>query len=93
MSFIECMKVHTHRQYRTYLLWSEQQWNKPSRTDNYLMSIEAELKLANGHKKVKRSSLILPFTFERDNGEEKQKPMDKTKLSMTKQIWQQRVSK
>ena len=93
MSFVECMKVHTNRQYRTYLLWSEQQWNRPSRTDNYLMSIVAELKAANGQKKIKWKDLILPFTFDKEEQENKQKPVSSGKLSMLKQIWNQRIGK
>lgn len=29
----------THRQYETWQAWLEQQWNEPSRTDHYLMSV------------------------------------------------------
>lgn len=29
----------THREYRTWQVWLEKQWNEPDRTDHYLMQI------------------------------------------------------
>ncbi len=39
MPFQECMERVSHRWYRTWERWSQDEWNKPSRSDNYLMQI------------------------------------------------------
>ena len=88
MSFVECMKVHTNRQYRTYIKWSQNQWNKPSRTDHYIMDATSELMIANGHKKVNQKKLILPFTFERED--EPKKP-SKDRIELSKSVWRSRL--
>jgi hypothetical protein len=88
MSFVECLRTHTHRQYRTWIKWSERQWNEPSRTDHYIMSAIAELMIANGHKKVTTKKLILPFSFKRDN---EPKPMSDDQLKMSKAVWGSRI--
>jgi hypothetical protein len=33
------MKRIPYREYLMYMAWREQQWEKPSRTDNYIMSL------------------------------------------------------
>lgn len=33
------MRLHTSRQMRLWSLWLQEEWNRPSRTDNYLMQI------------------------------------------------------
>lgn len=35
----EYLRTTTHRQHQLWLEWLEQQWNKPDRTDHYLMQI------------------------------------------------------
>jgi hypothetical protein len=44
MSLEECMSIHTHRQYRTWMVWLENEWNNPSRNDHYLMQIIVEIR-------------------------------------------------
>ncbi len=44
MSLDECMKKHTYRQKQAWLRWLRAQWNKPDRTDHYLMQIAQELR-------------------------------------------------
>ena len=39
-----CMKEHTHREYKLWLAWLDRQWNRPSRSDNYLMQVAAEIR-------------------------------------------------
>lgn len=40
----ECMAKHTHRQFLTWMVWLKLQWNKPSRSDYYLMQLEATVR-------------------------------------------------
>ncbi len=37
------MEGRSHREYLTIIAWLEQQWNEPSRSDHYLMQIDARL--------------------------------------------------
>ena len=39
-----CIQSHTHREYRTSLAWLDEQLDRPSRSDNYLMQIAAEVR-------------------------------------------------
>lgn len=53
------MKEHTHRQYLAWMAWLEMQWDRPSRTDWYLMQIAAEV-----YKKFRKNpAQILVETF------------------------------
>lgn len=38
------MKRWTHREYRTRSAWLDEQWNQPSRSDQYLMQIAMEVR-------------------------------------------------
>jgi len=38
-----CLRETTHRQYRTWLAWLDMQWNRPARSDHYLMRIAQAL--------------------------------------------------
>lgn len=58
MPLSECMHRHTHREYRTWQVWLDQQWNEPSRTDNYLMQIAQEIRRVL-HKHPERVKLDL----------------------------------
>jgi hypothetical protein len=40
----------THRQYRAWEAWLEGEWNRPSRTDHYLMKLTATLIAVNSKK-------------------------------------------
>ncbi len=40
-----CMQSHTHREYKNlWLPYLDKQWNRPSRTDNYLMQVAVEIR-------------------------------------------------
>ena len=43
MPLRRCMREHTHREYLTWIAWLDEQWGKPSRSDNYLMQIAVEV--------------------------------------------------
>lgn len=49
----------SHREYLTRLAWLDLQWNKPSRTDHYLMRIVQALVDKKGKRKL--SDFVLPF--------------------------------
>jgi hypothetical protein len=39
----DCLERHSRRQLLVLCAWLDQQWNRPSRTDNYLMQIACEI--------------------------------------------------
>ena len=49
----------TYRQYITWLLWEEEEWNQPSRSDHYLMQIACEVRRVLSGK----PNLIQPHIF------------------------------
>ena len=44
MPLRECLRKHTHRELQVWRMYLEEQWNKPSRVDNYLMQIAGEIR-------------------------------------------------
>ncbi len=61
------MQQHTNRQYNVWMEWLRQQWNNPSRSDNYLMQIAVEVKrvLSKTPNKIKHDQFEIPFTFKK----------------------------
>lgn len=56
----------THRQFEAWREWLFEEWNKPSRTDHYLMQITAEVVRTPGRwwgklPKVKLDDFRIPF--------------------------------
>lgn len=53
----------THRQYLAWNAWLDDQWNKPDRSDNYLMALTAEVRrvLHRKPKSVKTEHFKLKF--------------------------------
>lgn len=39
MPLRKCMKKTSHREYLVWMAWLDRQWDRPSRTDNYLMQV------------------------------------------------------
>jgi len=70
------MQRITHREYLIWMRYLEEQWEKPSRTDNYLMQIAAEVRrvLHSNPRRIKQSHFLLSF-----NGKEKKKPTEEEK--------------
>ena len=58
------MEKHTHREYLMWMEWLDAQWNRPSRTDNYLMLIAAEVRrvLSKKPNSIKLSHFLLKFS-------------------------------
>lgn len=59
-----CMQAHTHREYRTWSRWLELEWDKPSRSDWFLMQIAAEIRrvLSKKPKLIQLKHFFLKFT-------------------------------
>lgn len=53
----------THRLFAAWTAWLLMEWNRPSRTDQYLMSLTAEVRriLAKHPEKVKIKDFLLKF--------------------------------
>ncbi len=54
------MKTLSHRQYLTLHEWLKEQWDKPSRTDYYLMQLTAEVRSALANKQIPIGKCKLP---------------------------------
>ncbi len=63
MSLRRCQKEVTHREYLTWEVWLDEEWDKPSRSDNYLMQIamEVERVLSKNPNKIQMKSKLLKF--------------------------------
>lgn len=44
MTLEECMRSHTERQLSAWIYWLDEQWDRPSRSDWYLMQITCEIR-------------------------------------------------
>ena len=83
------MERWTHREYLTRLAWIEEQWNFPSRSDQYLMQVAAEVRrvLSKKPDAVKLEHFKLKF------GTVKRKPAQKlTKAQQVKMHFQRWVA-
>lgn len=63
MPLRECMQKTTHREYLAWMDWLDDQWEKPSRTDNYLMQIALEIRsvLSKNPRSIKLQHFLLKF--------------------------------
>jgi hypothetical protein len=61
---------HTHRQHLTWLAWLEMEWDRPGRSDHYLMSIACEVRrvLSKKPDRVKLDHFWLKFAAAADGG-------------------------
>ncbi len=76
----EVLTRHTHRQFSGFVEWIKQGWNRPSRTDNYLMLLATRVQqvLAKDPNKVKMEANRLKFDLE---GRPEKTPQEKAQES------------
>jgi len=81
----------THRQFLTWMRWLEEEDNHPSRTDNYLMQIAAEVcrVLHRKPETVKLSDFVMKFKRVKPMKTEEEK---KKALKESKRRWWSLVS-
>lgn len=98
MSLRECMAAHTHREYLMWMAWRQLEWNRPSRTDHYLMQIALEVRrvLAKRPAMYKLMQFIIDFTFPNLTKTEEAEPSgfktpqlttDPVKIAAAKAAW------
>lgn len=96
MPVSECMKRTTHRQYKAWQIWLDEQWHKPSRADHYAMQIAAEVHLIwnflFGDKSVPDfSEFLLKFEKKRPlTPMERQEQLDQM-VTWSQAIWRSRL--
>lgn len=79
MTVEECMKRTPHRHYLAWMAWYEREWNKPDRSDHYLMQIAQYI--ARGKELPK-----ITFTFDRA------KPVaEADKAAIAEAVWRARL--
>lgn len=73
MPLRECMETTTNRDYNLWMSYLEEQWNKPSRSDHYLMMVAYYIAnvLAKKPKPFNPIKWFIEFTF---SGKDKAKP-------------------
>ena len=90
-----CMKQHTHREYLTWLAWLGEQWNQPSRSDNYLMQIALRIQQAIESFRKRPRNVYLKeqrIEFRQEPAETKPvKEVPKPSADYAKSVWVARV--
>ncbi len=81
----------TQRQFVTWVAWLRVQWDRPDRTDGYLMQVAAEVR--RGHVKNPRKVKLEDFRLKYDGGSSRKKPaMTKEQATaMSKAVWMARL--
>jgi len=70
------------------MYWLEEQWNKPSRTDHYLMRIAQRVQQQWSKKPVNLSDQLVKFARKT----RREKPVDKAaQIARSKSIWMSRL--
>jgi hypothetical protein len=87
MSLRECMENHTEKEMRITLAWLRMQWDRPDRTDWYLMQIAAEVRkgLVKHPNSVKTDQLKIKFIFDECRPAAVLTPEEQMRVS--KQCW------
>jgi ADP-glucose pyrophosphorylase len=87
MSLHECMEKHTEREMKVTLAWLEMQWERPNRTDWYLMQIAAEVRkgLVKKPNSVKTENLKIKFVLDRKRSAPP--PTAQEQMMTSKQCW------
>lgn len=80
------MQRHTHREYKAWQVWLDNQWNDPNLTHYYLMQIAAEVRrvLSKKPRDILLSHFKLLFTREKPVTEEVKQEQ---KLFWSKSHW------
>ena len=95
MSVRECRQKHTHREYNALVAHLDSEWNKPSRSDYYLMQIALEIRrfmmgFSKEGKAPEMGDLFLPFSSQGSDprSEEEVTPEEiKIKSEVSKAAW------
>jgi hypothetical protein len=89
MSLRECMEKHTEREMRITLAWLEMQWDRPSRTDWYLMQVAAEVRkgLVKRPNAVKTEHLKIKFVLDRKRSARGSALTPQEQMALSKHRW------
>lgn len=60
---LKMTSILTHRQFLTLEAWIREQWNRPDRTDHYLMQLTAVVKSLVSQQSVGLDDCKIPWTF------------------------------
>ena len=65
MSLTECQEKHTHRQYLAWLEFLEEEWNRPTKLEHYLMQIALQVaSVLNAFSKKPKQLKLSQFKIE-----------------------------
>ena len=84
------MEETSHLEYRVWMEWLAQQWNKPTLTDHYLMQVAQEVNEGNYRKVRKLESFKLPFGVVEEEAPKTQAQIEAERAQHTmwsKSIW------
>jgi hypothetical protein len=85
MSLSECMESHTHREFKTWIRWLDEQWNNPTADQYYLMSVAQRVQqvLSKNPNQISLSQQKITF----GPGSSKPSLTKDQKASMAKARW------
>ena len=83
----------THRQYEAWQIWLGEEWNRPSRTDVYLMQIALEVRrvLSSKPGEMKLQDMTIPFKIVKPKTKEQLEKERLLKEEADRTVWLARV--
>ena len=86
-SLEECQEKVTHRQYLVMVQWLKDQWDKPSRSDWYLMQVAQKVLMLLTKKELPVGSQKLTFEFKAPPTQEELEQDEEAKVLAEKLQW------
>lgn len=81
----------THRQYLAWQAWFDAEWDRPNRTDNYLMSIACEVRRSQSKRPARHKLEHMRLKFRRKH--EQTGPPSQAQIDAAKAVWMARVGR
>ena len=97
MSVRDCMSSMSYMEYRAWCIRIQDEWNRPSRTDYYLMRVAYEISclFQKSRPKMDFKRFIIKFVFDKRKNVTEQDRQDtiRNKTAIAKSIWKHRIGK
>ena len=88
-----CKREHTHREYLTWVVWLNEQWNVPTKDNLYSMQIAAEVRrvLSKQPNAIKTEHFKMVFEHKKEPTQEQLAKSRAQALQRSKAAWASRV--
>lgn len=93
MPLSQCMQAHTNRQFLAWLVYLEEEHNRPSRSDYYMMGVACEVRaihmsLAGKKAAPKLDDLKIKFSTGSSKASQNKKPLSEEEaMALAKVSW------